>query len=68
MATRLLPAQALVCEGFFLELPSGFRGGEHASSIVELFQVMKPIEGLEGLVVEELQKEGVSLAAGPVSF
>lgn len=29
---------------------------------------MKRTEGLEGLVVEELQKEGVSLAAGPVSF
>lgn len=37
MATRLLPAQALVSEGFFLELPSGFRGWEHALSIVELF-------------------------------
>ena len=68
MATSLLPAQALVCEGFFLELPSGFRGGEYASSIVEVFQVMKPIEGPEGLVVEELQKEGVSLATGPVSL
>lgn len=37
MATRLLPAQALVSEGFFLELPSGLRGWGHASSIVELF-------------------------------
>lgn len=47
MATRLLPAQALVSEGFFLELPSRFGGWKHALSIAELFQVMKPTQGPE---------------------
>ena len=50
MATRLLPAHVQVSGGFFLELPSWFRGHDHTYAIVEVYKAVKPTEGPEGLV------------------
>lgn len=38
MATKVAASPGSVSEGFFLELPAGFRGWKHALSIAELFR------------------------------